>query len=199
MTVDQEDRMHLLATKVRELHGELDKQISAFQSSTGLHCLFGCGKCCLKPDIEATPLEFLPLAEALYQEGKAEEWMQKIESGGDVCKVYDEGQGGAGKCSRYFDRGMICRLFGYSARLNKYGTKDILTCTTIKEGQQQSFLQAASSINEGLQIPLATDFYTRLRGIDPDLGSIRLPVNQAIYRALETVVTYYYYRNGRQG
>jgi hypothetical protein len=45
---------------VKAVFEKLDKEIAAFQSWSGLHCKFGCGKCCTKPDIEATILEFLP-------------------------------------------------------------------------------------------------------------------------------------------
>lgn len=195
MNSDEGDRISAMTTKVRALHQELDHAISDFQDASGLHCLFGCGKCCLKPDIEATPLEFLPLAVSLYREGIAEEWIDSVLTEGPVCKVFNEEQGGAGKCSRYADRGMICRLFGYSARKNKYGRKEILTCSIIKEEQAGSYNKASDAVNADLDIPLATDYYTRLSGIEPDLGSTLLPVNQAIHRALEVVLTYYHYRS----
>ena len=195
MSLAEEDRISSMANKVRDLHRDLDHAISDFQDASGLHCLFGCGKCCLKPDIEATPLEFLPLAESLFREGKAVEWMDTVLNEGPVCKVFNKEQGGAGKCSRYADRGMICRLFGYSARKNKYGRKEILTCSIIKEEQTGSFQNASDAVNAELNIPMATDYYTRLSGIDPDLGGALLPINQAIHRALEVVVSYYHYRS----
>lgn len=188
------DRMTELSRQVSGLHQELDEDIQSFQSATGLHCRFGCGKCCLKPDIEATPLEFLPLALELYREGQADAWLESIASGGSVCAVFNAEQEGAGKCSRYHDRGMICRLFGYSARRNKYGAKDLITCSIIKEEQVQSFSMATIKIGEGLPVPIAADYYARLRGIDPVLGSVQLPINKAISRALETVIGYYYYQ-----
>ncbi|NBP70080.1 MAG: YkgJ family cysteine cluster protein, partial [Cytophagia bacterium] len=59
---------------VAEVFTKLDAEIAAFQQNTKLHCKMGCGKCCFKPDIEATPLEFLPFAFDLYQKDQAFEW-----------------------------------------------------------------------------------------------------------------------------
>ena len=56
---------------------KLDQEIATFQSWSGLHCGWGCGKCCFKPDIEATILEFLPFAFYLHQQDKAFEWLEK--------------------------------------------------------------------------------------------------------------------------
>lgn len=193
-----EDRMQRLAEQVWSLHTELDEEISSFQSASGLHCLSGCGKCCLKPDIEATPLEFLPLALALYREGVAPDWLKNIEAGGSVCKVYDEGQLGQGKCTRYQDRGMICRLFGYSARKNKHGQKELITCQIIKEDQLEAFLLTSDRINSDVSVPGASDFYARLRGIDPGLGGTQLPINKAIAQAIDAVLNYYFYKEGEQ-
>ena len=47
---------------VEELFDRLEKEIAIFQSETHLHCIAGCGKCCSTPEIEASPLEFLPWA-----------------------------------------------------------------------------------------------------------------------------------------
>ena len=37
-------------------------EIIAFQKETKLGCIAGCGKCCSTPEIDASPLEFLPWA-----------------------------------------------------------------------------------------------------------------------------------------
>ena len=44
--------------QVEVVFQQLDQAISKFQSTSTLHCKFGCGKCCFKADIEATTLEF---------------------------------------------------------------------------------------------------------------------------------------------
>ena len=72
-----------IAHKVRSverLFARLEIEINAFQKSSGLHCLAGCGKCCTKPDIDATPLEFLPYAFDLFLAGKADETLEKLKA-----------------------------------------------------------------------------------------------------------------------
>src|SRR5690349_7841643 len=122
------------ATAVEKVLKELDAEINKFQQWSTLHCKFGCGKCCFKPDIEATPLEFLPFAVYLSREGKTEEWLDRMDKLNDdaVCMILNPTQAGTGLCSEYPYRGLICRLFGYSARLNKYEQKELVTCAIIK-------------------------------------------------------------------
>lgn len=51
---------------VELLFDRLENEITDFKLQTNLHCLSGCGKCCTKPDIDASPLEFLPWAFHLF-------------------------------------------------------------------------------------------------------------------------------------
>src|SRR5689334_14951619 len=121
---------------VQEVLLKLDQEIAEFQSWSTLHCKTGCGKCCFKPDIEATILEFLPFAYHLYKQGSAHDWLQKlIESQDSICLILNPSQAGAGLCSEYQHRGLICRLFGYSARTTKYALHELVTCKIIKTEQ----------------------------------------------------------------
>ena len=192
------NRIERLAGSVGELYQELDTEIAGFRDWSGLGCKFGCGKCCLKPDIEASPLEFIPFAVALHKEGATEEWLSRLETAGTTCVIFDEGQGGAGRCSRYLHRGLICRLFGFSARRNKYGTKELVTCQVIKTEQEPAFLDAEKKINEEAPVPLLTAWYGRLRELDPVLGDQLLPVNAAIRKAIEVTETAFHYGDAEQ-
>lgn len=186
-----------MTQQVNALFDELDSQISRFQSATSLHCGFGCGKCCFKPDIEATILEFLPFALHLYREGLAEEWYHRLqETTSTVCLILNPTQSGAGLCSEYAHRGLICRLFGYSARTNKHGKKELVTCTIIKTEQSDAFSRATEGIDGGLPVPVMSQFYFQLMAIDADLSREFYPINTAIRKALETVMQYYAYRDG---
>lgn len=174
---------------------QLDEEIALFQTQTTLHCKAGCGKCCFKPDIEATILEFLPFAFHLYKEGLAEAWYEKLKAAtSDLCLILNPTQSGAGLCSDYNYRGLICRLFGYSARTNKYGDRELVTCRIIKEEQDVAFQQAEQKIREGTYVPVMSDYYMRLHGIDFELTKDFYPINEAISRAIETVMQYYAYR-----
>jgi Fe-S-cluster containining protein len=180
---------------IEEVFKKLDAEISSFQSWSGLHCKFGCGKCCYKSDIEATILEFLPFAHYLHQAGKAFEWLDKVKStDSSICLILNPTQSGAGLCSEYPHRGLICRLFGYSARTNKYAERELVTCQIIKTEQSESFKNAVDKIAEGNNVPMMNQYYMQLHAIDMDLTRDFYPINVAIQKAIETVLHYYAYR-----
>lgn len=181
---------------VEDVFEKLDLDIASFQSWSGLHCQWGCGKCCFKPDIEASVLEFLPFAHHLYQENRAYEWLEKLEtSDSSICLILNPTQGGAGLCSQYKYRGLICRLFGYSARTNKYGKKELVTCQIIKTEQTENFDNAEKKIEQGENVPVMNQFYMQLHSIDFNLAQEFFPINKAIRRAIELTLQYYAYRS----
>lgn len=188
-----------LEEKVQAVEGIfrlLDQEISQFQKESELHCKLGCGKCCFKPEIEATILEFLPFAQHLYEQGEAEAWLQRLKSSSPICVILNPGRQGVGLCSVYAYRGLICRLFGFSARTNKYGKKELVTCEIIKEEQNQQYEAAAMEVEQEKQsIPVMHNYYLRLHSIDFELTRDFYPVNVAIRKAIETVLSYYAYRN----
>lgn len=178
--------------QVEQLFAEADREIAAFRNQSGLFCLPGCGKCCTYPDVEATVLEFVPLAWHLYETGEADKfWLVTKTKQHSVCVMFKAlGNSGQGQCSRYLYRGMICRLFGYAAVRDKHGNPRLSTCKIIKESQPQ----AIEKVNrEGLEAPLFSNYYNRLEAIDWELASRRLPVNKAIHEALSYVLQYKYY------
>ncbi|MDZ4822686.1 MAG: YkgJ family cysteine cluster protein [Flavobacteriales bacterium] len=182
-------------SSVKKLFASLDNEIAEFQKSSGLHCLSGCGECCKKPDIEATPLEFLPLALQFYDEGKAEDTLNHLnENDSTLCHVFrPHVTNFGGLCSEYPNRGLICRLFGYSARRNKEGQAELVTCKFIKQDQAKEFDRVCDDLKNGKQIPVMSDYYSRLSSIDPSLVEF-FPINTAMKKALEVVLHYYAYR-----
>lgn len=181
--------------EVQAVFQKLDEEIAAFQSSTGIHCKFGCGKCCFKPDIEATPLEFLPFALHLYKTGRAEQWYDRLASSEEkLCFILNPTQSGAGLCTEYKHRGLICRLFGYSARTTKYDKKELVTCQVIKTEEQAEYEKANELIEKGGDVPVMSNFYMQLHAIDRDLTTEFYPINVAIRKAIENVLSYYAYR-----
>jgi Fe-S-cluster containining protein len=188
-----------LIEKVREVERVfrgLDEAIASFQNWSTLHCKFGCGKCCSKADIEATALEFLPFAHYLYQQGSAYAWLEKIgATDQDICLILNPTQAGAGHCSEYVHRGLICRLFGYSARTNKYGDKELVTCQIIKTEQGPAYELAQKRVIKDEAVPIMNQYYMQLHAIDAELARDFYPINQAIKKAIETVLHYYAYRN----
>ncbi len=181
---------------VERLFGHLETEITEFKTQTGLGCLAGCGRCCTKPDIEATPLEFLPFAFDLFLKGKAQEFLQRIEADpSTVCLNYvpfSLENTGSGSCGEYAHRGLICRLFGFAASRDKYGKPHLATCTIIKQSDKYS--EASAKVEAGMQVPHYSDFYAKLARIDQRLGSTLYPINEAIKQAIEEVLHHYSYR-----
>ncbi|MBS1681784.1 MAG: YkgJ family cysteine cluster protein [Bacteroidetes bacterium] len=190
--------MNLLGQKVdsvKAVFNKLDEEIAKLQNWSSLHCEYGCGKCCFKPDIEATVLEFLPFALSVFNAQKAEEWLDKLsKEDSTICMILHPSQTGAGLCSDYTHRGLICRLFGFSARTNKYGKKELITCPIIKSNQAEKFLEAENKINAGSDVPVMNEFYMQLASIDFELAREFYPINVALRKAIETVLHYYAYR-----
>lgn len=184
---------------VRRVYRRLDSEIAQMQQESGLHCISGCGECCKKPDIEATPVEFLPLALRLFDDGRAETFLEELEKKtAPTCAVfrpYVTHFGGL--CSEYSDRGLICRLFGFTARRNKEGQAELVTCKHLKHEQTEAYQQAVDNIKAGKKIPVMSDFYSRMAGIDPSLNTF-YPINEAMKHAIETVLHYYAYRKRRK-
>jgi uncharacterized protein len=185
------------SVEVRRIFNELDQDIKSFMEVSQLSCVSGCGKCCSNPKVSATVMEFIPLAFDLYDKGKAEAALDLLESktAEDWCIIYKNfsEDGSKGFCSDYHNRGMICRLFSSSYRSNKHGQKEIITCKIIKSEKQPLFEDAAKAINEGLGIPSSSGYYAQLFNIDHGLSTDQMPINQAIQKAIEKVLTYQFY------
>lgn len=183
---------------VNELFNQLDKEINLFQKSTNLGCVKGCGKCCNKPDIYASPLEFLPWAFHVFLNNQAIDKLDELKNtSSTICNVFEPltiVDKVNGKCSDYTHRGLICRLFGFAANRDKYGKLKLATCTVIKEDQKEDFELANQAITEKLEVPIFTDYYMKLSQIDYRLATESVLINKAMILALEEVLQYYAYR-----
>lgn len=190
-----------IESKVRQvelLFERLDGEISKFQVQTSLSCIAGCGKCCTTPDIDASPLEFLPWAFHLFLNGEAEKTLIELKNTTNpLCHIYQPLSllnTHSGRCGNYKYRGLICRLFGYASSRDKMGQLRLATCIIIKEGQNSRYKNAEEAIKNGLYVPVFTDYYMNLNQIDFYLGNTILPINQALKIAIEEVLNYYIYR-----
>ena len=183
---------------VESLFENLEIEITSFKSETNLFCNRGCGKCCSKPNVEASPLEFLPWAFHLFLNGQAEETLVQLNKFSTKnCFLYQHLsvlEHHKGSCSNYKYRGLICRLFGYAASTDKYGKLRLATCTIIKEEQFDNFTAAELAIDKGQNVPVFSDYYMKLAQIDYNMATILLPINEALKMAIEEVLQYYAYR-----
>ncbi|MFT5890475.1 MAG: Fe-S-cluster containining protein [Dokdonia sp.] len=182
---------------VENLFHQLEQETAQFQKSSGIGCVSGCGKCCSYPDVEASPLEFLPWAFHLFLNGQAEKMLMTLnKTDSPTCVIYKPlSITGQGRCSDYKYRGLICRLFGFGANTDKYGNLRLATCKIIKEGQADKYNSTNEAIQKGLYVPVFTEYYMQLNQIDFHLGNIILPINKALKMAIEEVLQYYAYRD----
>lgn len=172
-------RIGYLSGEVRAVLSELDEALAIFSSKVDTSCPPGCILCCQNPNVQATILEFIPLAYHLMNEGRAEavlDQLVKQESDHSGC-VFASETG----CSVYADRGLICRLFSASVRLDRQGRLEYVACP-ILHARHGRYME------EEAHPPVMTDWSLRLESLDPVLGSSWYPVNDAIRRALEIVL-----------
>ncbi len=185
---------HLIQTKneILQLYENLKRSIEEFQQTSKLRCASGCGRCCENPDIFITVLEVLPLACELWQNQTALKVLVELEniSGQQPCVFYQANplKSGNGFCRVYSWRPLLCRLFGYSAKKDKYGQAQLVTCPTIKSLCSKEYAQAQINLSQGhLTAPFMQDYAMQLLNIDPYLGKEQFPINQAIKLAIEKV------------
>jgi len=168
-----------------------DEKINEFQSKTSLFCPPECGRCCATSEnVEATRDEMKALALKLIEQGLGESFVGKLEkeyleNGNMKCAFYhsiDE-KSGKGTCTVYEYRPAMCRLFGFSGRESKDGTKkkEFVGCEHMdREDVARAKLYVA---NGEVDVPIASHEARAMRseaGADETL----LPINVAAYEAL---------------
>lgn len=175
--------------KVKKVYDEMAETFSSYQSQTGLKCLPNCGRCCLNPDVEASILEMLPFALKIYDENKMDEWLLKTENTTqNYCLLFvPTGGEGEGRCGSYNERPGVCRMFGVAGTFNKHHEVTLSICKYIKENQPE-----LTEINS--TTPLIPEWSSKLSTLDPDLTQKKVPINQAIHKALEHVAFYAQYQ-----
>ncbi len=185
--------------KVEHLFRQLEKENAKFVKQSGLHCLTNCTTCCQKEGLEANVLEFMPLAWHLVKNNLHEQVLGQLDTSPKHCVNLSVLQihGQTGGCSVYPNRGLICRLFGFSGVRNKIGALSVYTCALMKEDQSEEYAQTNEKINNGLKIPIVADYYTQLYAIDPTLANDYNPINETIRKAIEKVAYYYSYKPKR--
>lgn len=176
-----------LAGKINQEYDAMAIEFRAYQAKTGLDCIASCGKCCLNPEIEASPLEMLPMALDLYDRGLALQTLDRINDGGDQCISYYaiNPDGSKGFCASYAQRPSICRMFGAAGFAAKDGSVNLSVCKAIKQERVASY-EAAKVANQ--KPPVMANWSARIRTLEPRLGEKVLPINQALRYILEKIV-----------
>ena len=180
--------------KIETIQAEADKATSAFKHRYKIDCLEHCSNCCRYEDINATPIEFLPLAWHFYKTGQLEEIYKKVSEINKpqcVFSVFEDGKWG---CSVYPTRGMICRLFGFASVVGKHGKPCFAACHTLKQSDSEKIQLVCNKINNGGKTPIIAEFYRKLQVLDFKLGDELVPINQAIKEACEIIFLHTAYK-----
>lgn len=180
-----------LLQKILDIYHEMDQETAVFQLATGIRCFPGCGFCCENTRVEATVLECLPLAKEVYCRGEEERISlaihEKTELGNFTCTLYkpDTGIPGNGRCSYYKVRPLVCRLFGFARRRNKFGILEFCPCRFMKERSPEIVNRAGVGISHRHDVPVYQDCFMRVASLHPGIGYRLLPLNLAFRGALE--------------
>jgi len=173
--------------RVQRILNEASSATDKFCKLSGLKGIHGCHDCCLKNDIMASPLEFLPLAYALYKKGNADkiyDRMGKLKKKAPCFFLSITNKKGG--CTQYENRGLICRLFGFSSNTDKENHPRLITCKKIKDTETYRHLTTAIIKKS----PEFQNFYIQFEAIDFLMAGEQLQINDAIRRAMEIVLNY---------
>lgn len=175
--------------RLRELFEAIDRETAAFAGLSGLACPAGCGACCLSPEVETTELEMRVMADHLWNCGAAEAVLERLEAADapGSCVLYQPETGNArrGRCGHYAQRPTLCRLFAFAAVRDKAGGNRLAACRVHREADPAGVARAEEAVAAGRwTAPLFSRVAEALWDIDPELGSVRRPINEALRRAL---------------
>lgn len=175
------------------LYQEMSSTFSSFQHSTGLTCVNACGRCCLNPEVEATLYEMLPMAQKIIESGQLEDWIEKLETTEkNFCLAYQPDQvEGQGKCVFYDERPGVCRMFGVAGYFNKKHEVTLSVCKVIKEFHNVKEIPAGLDASV---TPMISDWSFKMGSLDPKLIQEKLPINEALLKALYKVALYSQYQ-----
>ncbi len=174
-----------LIREMESLYGEIDRQVAAFQLATGLRCRPGCGHCCPGAPVQATVVEMLPAAAALIRARLADPWLDRLGGAGETCAGFSTRRvaPGAGHCTLYSHRPAVCRLFGFAARQDRWGRRELSICRIIKADLPEAVAHAVRGLDQQMPVPCLTAYQARIFGLEP--GARLMPINQALGRALQ--------------
>ena len=180
--------------KVESLQTEADKATKAFKARYNIDCIEHCANCCRYKDINATPLEFLPLAWHLYKCGQLDAVFEKVSKSSEPQCVFSCFEDGKWGCTVYPSRGLICRLFGFACVEDKHGKPSFAACHSLKESDPNKIQDICKKINSGGKTPIISNFYRKLAAIDLNSAEELVPINQARKEACEIVCIYTAYK-----
>jgi len=167
------------SNQLQSLYNEMAQTFSEFQKQTQLPCLKNCSACCLNPEIEATPLEMMPMAVKILEEGILDKVLEKLENPEATSCVIVQNN----KCEFYDQRPPICRMFGVAGLYKKDQSLSLSICKFIKEENRGLIERVMNDIPTNA--PIMSHWISRLKNLDPNIDQERQPINKALKSALE--------------
>ena len=178
--------------RLEEAYREIDEQILLFKHAARIECLKKCRECCHSARfVEASLFEMLPLSIRLWEIGKAESILEKLEEtdpeGTCILLNRDPSLLSEGGCTYYSFRPFICRLFGFSAVADKHGNPRMALCKPLKNLNPGIEDRLNEGIRGGLSVPLIPDLSRQVSLLSLNFGLPRYSINSALRQALEVV------------
>jgi len=180
----------------------VDRAIDGFVAASGLACPPGCGACCNSPEVEATTVELLPMAEALAADGRADEALAALDDAlargrletalgapaPSRCVMFrpDPVDPARGRCGAYTVRPLVCRLFGFGTRQTRTGRVELVACRVMR-ASDPARMQRVESDSELLSLAPVMADHAQALGVEGEVARLR-PINVALRDALERVV-----------
>ena len=173
------------------IYNKLDGHLARFRKQSGIKCFRGCGQCCENPYVETTVLEMLPLAAKLFHQKQIDAWLDDdslLEITKGKCPFYraDPHITGNGSCGVSSFRPLICRLYGYSAKHDKNGSRIYYTCKRIKSAYVES-CENICSRSEKISTPHVEDYAMMRLEIAREIDRNLYPLPVALKLAIERV------------
>jgi Fe-S-cluster containining protein len=174
---------------VLKIFKRVDADVHNFKMRSGLSCFRQCCRCCVSKEVFVTILEVLPMAYWILKRDLQDEFIEKMESNPTAqCVLLKNHTKNRffGSCLIYNLRPLICRMFGFSAILDKNGLPKLVTCQVIKRVFRHRFQSASNSLDT-YQVPIMKRYYAMLYSIDYSVSHRYYPVNEALRIAFKDV------------
>lgn len=190
------------------IYAETDAAQAAWKLASPFHCAEGCGSCCVGFEPDVLESEALYLAWHLLSSGDPRS--SSLLDGSYVsprsdpeagCPFFDPSN--PYHCTVYEGRTLICRLFAYTGDRGKDGSIRWKPCKFLPLEGLDGGLQRRSQYAErelrerfGALPPVMSDITAQAVALDPDGAHSRLPLREALPRALAKILMVLRFTNG---